>query len=293
MEYPTDPQVGIVWETREVLSLIGIIIFGTSAWYYGRKFDEDGSLAYQTVLDTMNGVDYNAVDDNGHPLRKFVTNADGSRDAISVCTEDNRREDIIIIPTDALQRALPIPHGCIIGIFLWTISFLFLPGEGTALPYTGWNLFCVCLLPIMTILFITRIRTSTLERNLQDKKKTLSLIFLLSIILIIASIVDPEIEAPWYFAVFGGESLLLLLIFFCGGIRGWGLTAQIDLTQKTIPNLLLKQTILCPFRFTFIRGDQFLSSLSENSHSIDVVVLHNGSIKEDGDFLGYGRSTNL
>jgi hypothetical protein len=199
-----ETNLAVVWGAREVTSLIGILITAGSSWYYARKWDEEGALAYEATLEQATGADYNVVDEEGRPMKKFVTHMDGSRDAISVSTEDNR-EDPIVVPTQALEEAIPIPHAMIIGLFFWTISFLFLPAQGPS-TYAGWNMVFVLFLPAMTVLFAFHIRKTTIERNLEYKKKAICLVFTMSIFLVVAGILDAETGAPWYFCFFGGMS---------------------------------------------------------------------------------------
>jgi hypothetical protein len=197
-----DATLGIIWGARETTSLVGIVITVVSHWYFGRKWDEEGTLAYDAAVEAGVGVDYAAVDEEGRPTKKYVTNADGSRDAISVCTGDNR-DDAVSVPAKALENAMPVPYPGIAGLLIWALSFLFVPGRPLAV-YAGWNMAFLLILPIMAVLFAFHIRKTTIERNLDYKKKAMSMILVFSIILVIAGIVDDKTYAPWYFCFFGG-----------------------------------------------------------------------------------------
>lgn len=197
-----EADLAIIWGAREITSLIGISIIVISHWYYGRKWDEEGYLAYETALEEIAGADYAAVDENGQPTKKFVTLPDGSRDAISVATEDNR-EAAISVPPSALEKAMPIPYATIVGIITWAVSFLFQPGRIAKL-YVGWNIPFLMFLPVIAVLLGFHVRKTTIERNLDYKKRALTIVLAMCIFLVIAGICEKKTDAPWYFCVFGG-----------------------------------------------------------------------------------------
>jgi hypothetical protein len=200
-------DLGIAWGAREIMSMVGILISFASSWYYGRKWDEEGALVYDTIGEEPAGGDYNIVDEDGQPKKKFVTNADGSRDAISVSTED-AREASVPVPAQAFENAMPIPYGLIVGLGIWTVSFLFKPGGSASSygrrVYGGSNLVFLLFLPAVTVLLAFHIRKTTIERNLEYKKLALSMVLAMSVFLVIAGIADQQTDAPWYCCVFGG-----------------------------------------------------------------------------------------
>ena len=201
------PDLVIYLGIRAVLSLIGILVAVMSYWYAERKWDEQGSAAYATALENAppENSEYQFVEE-GSQNKKYVTNPDGSRDAISVCTEDFREEqrtNAVQVPREELEKALSIPYGILAGLALWTISFLFKTGHKVK-PYFGWNISWLLFLPVIAVLIAFPIRNATIDRNLELKKKCVAAILVLSIWLIVSGIAEKETDAPWYFCVFGG-----------------------------------------------------------------------------------------
>lgn len=197
------PDLAILWGIREVISLVGIITTAWSYWYAGRKWDEDGVAAYNAALEESIGGDYQSVEE-GSKTKKFVTNADGSRDAISVSTEDFRDSNASFqVPVERLEKAMSRYYGLIVGLLMWAVSFLFQPGRPIRV-YAGWNTCFIVFLPFVAALLAFPIRRATIDRNLELNKKALSMLFILSTWLVISGIADKRTDAPWYFCVFGG-----------------------------------------------------------------------------------------
>ncbi len=200
-----DPDLAILWGVREIMSLVGILITTLSYWYAGRKWDEEGTAAYNVAVEASMGGDYQNVEE-GLKNQKFVTNADGSRDAISVTTEDFRSPpDLIQVPIDRLEKAMSKNYGIILGLVVWAISFLFQPGRPVRV-YVGWNISFILFLPLIAALLAFPMRRATIDRNLELKKKGLSFLLILSTWLVISGIADRKTDAPWYFCSLGGAS---------------------------------------------------------------------------------------
>jgi hypothetical protein len=197
------PDIAILWGVRSIMSLVGMLTIVTFYWYSERKWDEEGSAAYERVLENAPGGDYSMVEEDGSPKKKFVTNADGSRDVISVSTEDFKAE--IEVPKDELEKAHSKQYGVIAGFIIWTISFLFTPGSITL--YGGWNISFIVFLPVIVFLITTPIRRATIDRDLDLKKKAVSTVLGLSVWLCLSGILDRRTDAPWYFCFFGGASM--------------------------------------------------------------------------------------
>lgn len=209
----TAPDLVVEWGVRESLSLTGILITTVAYWCAGRKWDDEGLAAYETAVDECTGGDYQNVEEASTSTpKKFVTNADGSRDAISVNTEDFREANdptsTLVVPMEPLNKAMSKHYGIIIGILIWALSFLFVPGRPIAV-YAGWNICFILFLPIIAALIAFPMRRATIDRNLELNKKALSMLLVLSSWLVICSLADRKTGAPWYFSVFG--ALLLFL----------------------------------------------------------------------------------
>ena len=217
----TAPDLVVEWGVREILSLTGILITTIAYWCAGRKWDDEGLAAYETAVDECTGGDYQNVEEASTSTpKKFVTNADGSRDAISVNTEDYRERNdptsTLVVPMEHLNKAMSKHYGMIIGIMIWTLSFLFVPGRPIAI-YAGWNICFVLFLPIIAALIAFPMRRATIDRNLELNKKALSLLLVLSTWLVISGIADRQTDAPWYFCVGGGASTNIVIGAVVGG----------------------------------------------------------------------------
>lgn len=199
------PDIVIVWSTRSIMSLVGMLTMVMFYWYTERKWDEEGAAAFVRAQEDAPGGDYNMVDEEGSAKKKFVTNADGSRDAISVSTEDFKGD--VEVPREELEKAHSKQYGMILGFVIWTVSFFFMPGR-IAKVYGGWNISFIVFLPVIAFLLSFPIRKATIDRDLDTKKKMLSVVFALSIWLCLSGILDKRTGAPWYFCFFGGASIL-------------------------------------------------------------------------------------
>ena len=117
----TSPDLVVEWGIRETLSLTGILITTVAYWCAGRKWDDEGLAAYETAVDECTGGDYRNVEEGSTSTpKKLVTNADGSRDAISVNTEDYREPNdptntTLVVPMEHLNKAMSKHYGMIIG----------------------------------------------------------------------------------------------------------------------------------------------------------------------------------
>jgi hypothetical protein len=105
-----------------------------------------------------------------------------------------------------LYTAYPLPTLMIVGLCIWNISFLLDPSIGGIRFYANFCnissfLLSATLGPIWAFLW----RNATLERDIETKKKIALAFVVLSLLLCVVTIVDPMVNAPWYFNVFGGE----------------------------------------------------------------------------------------
>lgn len=227
MTYALPPDLVLVLGFRTILSLIGIITILCAFWMMERRWDEQGSAAYEKAKENSTGSEYKAVegntgksgtDDLEAPYmpapKEVVYNDDGSRDIVRVATEDADEKatpDVVdeqttpdvVVPLEDLKEALPLPKGLLVGFGIWAFSFLFHPDGGFNL-YSSWNICCFLLVVAAGALIAYPIRNSTLKRDLDLKKKAVSGLIVVSIFIIVSAMLDKETEAPWYFCSFGG-----------------------------------------------------------------------------------------
>ena len=114
-----------------------------------------------------------------------------------------------------LYTAYPLPKLMIVGLCIWNISFLLDPSIGGIRFYANFCnissfLLSATLGPIWAFLW----RNATLERDIETKKRIALSFVVLSLLLCVVTIVDPMVNAPWYFNVFGGKYPSFLLRIF-------------------------------------------------------------------------------
>eukprot|EP00934_Nitzschia_sp_Nitz4_P005880 Nitzschia sp. Nitz4//scaffold358_size24170//1680//3175//NITZ4_008428-RA/size24170-augustus-gene-0.43-mRNA-1//1//CDS//3329548993//5870//frame0 len=199
------PDLVIVFGIRTILALLGIVTAATAFWFEERKWDEEGVEAYNRS-EGINQGDYQAPVEEGQ--KKYVTNSDGSRDAISVCTEDFQETVPTNIPKVELEALKPFPKVMIAGVVVWALSFLFEAEAGFSV-YAHWNICFVILLPVIALIVAYPIRTATIERNLEARRKAITVVILISVFLTVSAILDSGSDAPWYFMVGGVVSLFV------------------------------------------------------------------------------------
>jgi hypothetical protein len=239
-----DPNVVVILGARSLLSGIGLITAMVGYWYMEHKWDNEGSAAVREHLSTKESyvemreqerITKMVTNETKAPPPPTIVNQrfhpDGGREIVRVSTMDSRDENYhpieaaaqagIIDPEAAaaasiygspevllkkLQRALPIPYVMLAGFFLWTVSFLFDPSIGGFRVYTnGSNVISLLIASTLGPLIAFPIRTATIERNLDLKKKAMSLVIVLSVVLCITATTDRAVDAPWFFNFFGGE----------------------------------------------------------------------------------------
>lgn len=195
------PDLVVILGPRSYLTLAGILTVVASLWYYERKWDEEGPAAYSEALENS-GEDYHIVED-GKKV-KYVNNPDGSRDAISISTEEFKEDDMVEIPTEELSKAMPLPIGLIAGFGIWAVGMLFDNDGSTDIAF-NWNIFYLFFLPAIAFLIAYPIRKATVKRDLNLKKKAVSGVFLAVIFLVFCSIFDGNTDGSWPFCIFGGR----------------------------------------------------------------------------------------
>jgi hypothetical protein len=219
-------DIGIILGARAICSLIGLVIIFVGFWIKERRWDDQGTVAYDKYKSTVD-EDYHAVDDeagnNPNPsddvsqtynsvTEKFNFHDNGSRDVIQMNSSD--AEDRFPLPR-SLQReieaALPIPIVMLLGFALWMISFIFSPQAGNEAYNSGWNIASIFFVAAIAATYVAGLRKATLERNMGLKKKFYLAVLFFTIWLGIAGLADSEIDAPWYFCTLAGKLAFLLL----------------------------------------------------------------------------------
>jgi hypothetical protein len=218
-------DIGIILGARAICSLIGLVIIFVGFWIKEKRWDDQGTVAYDKYKSTVD-EDYHAVDDEAgnNPsddvsqtyssvTEKFNFHDNGSRDMIQTSSSD--AEDRFPLPR-SLQReieaALPIPIVMLLGFALWMISFIFSPKAGNVAYNSGWNIASIFFVAAIAATYVVGLRKATLERNMGVKKKVYLAVLFFTIWLGIAGLADSEINAPWYFCTLAGKLAFLLLV---------------------------------------------------------------------------------
>jgi len=130
-----------------------------------------------------------------------------------------------------LYTAYPLPKLMIVGLCIWNISFLLDPSIGGIRFYANFCnissfLLSATLGPIWAFLW----RNATLERDIETKKRIALSFVVLSLLLCVVTIVDPMVNAPWYFNVFGVFFILTSSVVFSlsrkMGFTSWDLKGK-------------------------------------------------------------------
>eukprot|EP00980_Cylindrotheca_fusiformis_P008297 scaffold1736_cov127-Cylindrotheca_fusiformis.AAC.111 len=211
-------DIGIIWGARSICSLVGIILIFVGFWLREKRWDDQGALAYDKYMSTVD-ENYRAVDDEtgaGPPgddvsqsynevSEKFNFHDNGSRDLVRANSSD--AEDRLPLPR-TLQReveaALPIPVVMLLGFTILMISFIFSPQDESEVYNSGWNIASIVFLLAIAPIYFFGLRKATVERKVSMKKKIYPAVLFLTIWLGIAGLADSQINAPWYFCTFAG-----------------------------------------------------------------------------------------
>lgn len=215
-------DIGIILGARAICSLIGLVIIFVGFWIKEKRFDDQGTIAYDKYMSTVD-ENYRAVDDEtgtstgggddaSQPYNatseKFNFHDNGSRDMIQMSSSD--AEDRFPLPR-SLQReieaALPIPFVMLLGFLLLMISLIFSPKEGNYAYNSGWNIASIFILLAIAATYVVGLRKATLERKTGMKKKICLAVLFFTIWLGIAALADSEINAPWYFCTLASKFL--------------------------------------------------------------------------------------
>jgi hypothetical protein len=234
------PNGAVILGARSILSLVGLTTALCGYWYMEHKFDNEGAAALtpETNTSTKPAGSYVEMQETKEPEAVLVSqkfHPNGVRELVRVSTEDSKtdtsyknmeQEDVIdpeaVYPTDErpktvvqdvspeaqrrLYDALPLPRVMLIGFGVWSISFLFDPSVGGVRVYWNfWNVMSVILAAMVGPIIAIPIRLDTLNRDLDRKKKAITSLVTVSVLLWITATSDFIVDAPWFFNVFGGE----------------------------------------------------------------------------------------
>lgn len=230
--FVVDPDFTVVFGVRSSLAMIGLATGVLGYWLVERQWDNYGTNSLK------------APDDGGESgaSSSYVTMNDpdrvvgqafhysGARDLVRVRTDDS--DDKRYHPgqaaakhTDTAQSieaaqyygtpeairsqlalSYPLPKMMLIGLGIWNLSFLFDPAIGGARVYANfWNISCIVLSGLIGPLIAFPMRAATLERDAERMKTVRIAIVSCSVLLCIAATVDPEVDGPWYFNLFGSK----------------------------------------------------------------------------------------
>ena len=234
--FTIDPDFTVLFGCRSTLSLIGLATGLVGYWLMERRWDNEGTAALQRpnqvgndeaeIVTSSSYVDMN--DPNKVVGQAFHYN--GARDLVRVRTDDSNDKryhpgKAAAKPTEPVQSAeaaqyygtpevvraqlaaaFPLPKMMLIGLGLWNVSFLLDPSIGGFRFYANFfNLSCFFLSAALGPILAFPMRTATLERDIEHKKKVILAFVIFSVLLCIFAILDPVVNAPWYFNVFGGK----------------------------------------------------------------------------------------
>ena len=231
--FNVDPDFSVIFGCRSSLSLVGLTTAVVGYWLMERKWDNEGTGALEkpdqrVENEAGNGIYIHMYDPNRVVAQGF--HPSGERDLVRVRTDDS--EDKRYHPGQAasnstepiqsleaakyysspdilyakLAHALPVPRTMLVGFGLWSLSFFLDPSLGGFRFYANfWNSCCFIFSGLLGAILGFPMRTATLERDAEQKKKAMAAFVACSVLLWIVAIVDPEVDGPWYFNVFGGE----------------------------------------------------------------------------------------
>lgn len=238
------PNVVVILGVRSLLSAVGLVTAFVGYWHMEHKWDNDGSAAVRQHHNTKEEyvemreherITKEVTNETKAPPPPVTVNQSfhpsGAREIVRVSTMDSKDENYhpveaaaqegIIDPEAAaaasvygspevlqtkLQNAMPIPLVMLGGFFLWAISFLFDPSIGGFRVYANaYNVLSLFNVSFAGVLIAFYLRDATIERNVDQKKTLIRLLIVLLVNVCLFATLDPVVDAPWFFNVFGGE----------------------------------------------------------------------------------------
>ena len=234
--FVVDPDFTVIFGCRSVLSLIGLATGVVGYYLMERQWDNEAPVALtlpQVVAEVEAGDNAgNAADASS----SYVNMNDPSRvvgparDLVKVRTDDS--EDRRYHPRQAagnttepvasataaqyygtpeasgaqLATAFPLPKMMLIGLSLWSLSFVLDPAIGGFRLYANFfNIASFLLSALIGPLLAFPMRNAILRRDIDSKKKLFLALIIIFLLVSTFSIIDPEVDAPWYFNFVAGE----------------------------------------------------------------------------------------
>lgn len=240
--FTIDPDFSVLFGCRATLSLIGLATGVVGYLVMERQWDNQAPTAITTTLGSPEEVPDNEtgnnaasssyVNMNNNDPDKVVGQAfhyNGARDLVRVRTGDStdkeyHPEQAAGTFTEAIQsavaasyygtseaveaklgKAFPTPKMMLVGLSLWSLSFLLDPAIGGLRFYANFfNVSCCVLSALLGPLVAFPMRKAILERDYGYKKKLVVVFAVISVLISSFSIADPEVDAPWYFTIVAG-----------------------------------------------------------------------------------------
>jgi hypothetical protein len=201
------PDLVVIFGFRTVLSIIGLSTLFVGYWIMEKRWDEQGSSAYEKAQENATNSDYKAVDDQSKPTHGNDVEARSMSAPEKVVNndDDKRNSTHLTVPKEDLEAALPLPKVLLAGFGMWAFSFLFHPDGGFKMYASPWNICGIILVGLLGGLTAFPLRKAAIECDLDLKKKAVSAFLLISIWLGIVCVSDEETDAPWYFCTLGGK----------------------------------------------------------------------------------------
>mmetsp|Transcript_16182 Transcript_16182/g.44804 ORF Transcript_16182/g.44804 Transcript_16182/m.44804 type:complete len:537 (+) Transcript_16182:127-1737(+) len=238
--FTADPDFTVVFGCRSTLALIGLSTGVLGYWLMERKWDNKSIVALEKpeVLDSdtddtddevengSSGMYVNMYDQNRVVGQGF--HPGGERDLVRVTTDDSidqryhpeqaaaKYTDPVLsveaaqyygspeLVWELLSKSLTLRRMMLIGFGLWGLSFFLDPSRGGFRLYANfWNTCCSLLAILIGPTLAFPLRAATLKRYPGQKKRVLIAIAGCLSLICFMAIIDPEVDGPWYFNLFG------------------------------------------------------------------------------------------
>mmetsp|Transcript_18302 Transcript_18302/g.42135 ORF Transcript_18302/g.42135 Transcript_18302/m.42135 type:complete len:533 (-) Transcript_18302:201-1799(-) len=230
-----DPDFSVIFGCRSILSLVGLATGVVGYYLMERQWDNEGPVAL-ALPQVVVAVDVETDDKAGNDAdasSSYVNMTDpnkvvgqafhysGARDLVRVRTDDSA--DVRYHPRQAagntgqpvtstagtpqaleaqLASAFPVPRMMLTGLGLWSLSFFLDPAIGGFRLYANFfNIASFLLSLLIGPLLAFPMRKAILRRDIEQKKKLVLALVMISLLICIFSITDPEVDAPWYFNI--------------------------------------------------------------------------------------------
>lgn len=235
--FDVEPDFSVIFGFRSTVSLIGLATGVVGFYLFERKWDNEGSRVLEAPHEAGGDQELGEVKDDSYvnmedPDKVVGQNfhADGARDLIRVQTEDgtddnyhpektaasNTGQFVSVVAAqyygspeavrDQLAAALPLPTMMLVGLGLWSLSFLLDPAIGGFRIYNNfYNITCFVLALALGPLMAFPVRNAIIERRIHRKKALIVALVSDLLLIAIGSVLDPEVDSPWYLNIFGGE----------------------------------------------------------------------------------------